>query len=151
MALDAVLAILHHMAVFSLVGLLFVEFALLRGPMAGPAIRRFGLVDALYGMAAIAVVAVGIARVAWGIVPADVYLANLWFWVKMGALLAVALISILPSVRGGRWRRALAADPSYEAPETDLALARRALWVELAILPVVPIAAALMARGYGAL
>lgn len=151
MALDALLAILHHLSVFSLVGLLFVEFALLRGPMAGPAILRFGKVDALYGIAFIAVVVVGIARLIWGIVPVDTYLANLWFWTKMAALIGVSIISILPTVRGGRWRKALASNPGYAAPEADLVLARRALWLELAILPVVPITAALMARGFGTL
>jgi putative membrane protein len=151
MALDALLAILHHLAAFSVVGLLFAEVALLRGAMTGPAISRFGRVDGLYGIAFIAVVVVGIARVIWGIVPPEVYLANLWFWIKMAALIAVSLVSILPTVRGGRWRKALAADPAYAAPEADLALARRALAVELAILPVVPIAASLMARGFGAL
>jgi putative membrane protein len=69
----------------------------------------------------------------------------------MGALIAVSVVSILPTVRGGRWRKALASDPGYTPPAHDLVLARRALWIELAILPVIPIAAALMARGFGAL
>ena len=150
MALDALLAILHHFAVFSVVGLLFVEFALLRGTMAGPAIGRFGKVDALYGIAFIAVVVVGIARLIWGIVPVDTYLGNLWFWTKMGALIVVSIISILPTIRGGRWRKGLAKDPGYAAPAADIVLARRALTAELVILPIVPIAASLMARGFGA-
>ena len=150
MALDALLAIAHHLTVFSLVGLLFVEFALLRGVMAGPAIARFGVVDALYGIAAIAVVAVGIARIIWGIVPAEFYLANLFFWTKMGALILVSIVSILPTVRSGRWRKALARDPGYAAPAEDLGVVRRALFVELTILPVIPVSAALMARGIGA-
>ncbi|HYO44370.1 MAG TPA: DUF2214 family protein, partial [Candidatus Limnocylindrales bacterium] len=141
MALDALLAILHHLSVFSLVGLLFIEFALLRGSMAGGAILRFSRVDALYGIAAIAVVVIGIARVVWGIVPPEIYIANLWFWIKMAALIAVSIISILPTLRSGRWRKALAADAAYTPPEADLTLARRALWTELAILPIVPIAA----------
>jgi putative membrane protein len=150
MAVDALLAIAHHLAVFSLVGLLFVEFALLRGPMAGPAIARFGRVDALYGVAAIAVIVVGISRLLWGAVPAGFYLANLFFWTKMGALVLVSLVSILPTMRGGRWRKALARDPGYAAPDEDLGVVRRALVVDLAILPVIPISAALMARGIGA-
>ena len=150
MALDALLAILHHFAVFSVVGLLFVEFALLRGTMAGPAIARFGKVDALYGIAFIAVVVVGIARLIWGIVPVDTYLGNLWFWTKMGALIVVSIISILPTMRGGRWRKGVAGDPAYVAPAADIVLARRALTAELVILPIVPVAAALMARGFGA-
>jgi putative membrane protein len=150
MAADTLLAILHHLTMFSLVGLLFVEFALLRGSVAGTAIARFGRVDALYGIAAIAVVVVGIARLTWGAVTVDFYLSNLFFWAKMAALVAVALISIVPTMRGGRWRRAYAADAAFQAPAGDLVLVRRALWIELVILPLIPISAALMARGYGA-
>ena len=150
MAADTLLAILHHLTVFLLVSLVFVEFALLRGPVTGEEIVRFGRVDALYGIAAIAVVVVGIARLAWGAVPADFYLSNLFFWVKMAALVAVALISIVPTFRGGRWRTAHAADTAFRAPAGDLVLVRRALWIELAIMPLIPISAALVAQGYGA-
>jgi len=149
-AADTLLAILHNLTVPSLVGLLFVEFALLRGLVAGAEIERFGRVDALYGIAAIAVVVVGIARLAWGAVPAEFYLSNLFFWAKMAVLVAVALISIVPTLRGSRWRKAYAADAAFQAPAEDLILMRRALWIELAILPLIPISAALMARGYGA-
>jgi putative membrane protein len=150
MAADALLAILHHLTMFVLVGLLFVEFALLRGSMAGPAIARFGRADALSGIAMIAVVVVGLARLAWGAVPADFYLSNLFFWVKMAALGAVSLIAISATIRAGHWRTTHAGDAAFEAPAGELVLVRRALWIELLILPLVPITAALMARGYGA-
>jgi putative membrane protein len=150
MTVDALLAILHHLAVFALVALLFVEFTLLHGTMDGVAIRRFGQVDAMYGLTAVVVIAVGVSRVIWGAVPADVYLGNLFFWTKMGALGAVALVSIRPTMRGSGWRKALALDPGFLPPAADVAVARRALHVELVILPLIPVSAALMARGIGA-
>jgi putative membrane protein len=150
MGIDALLAIVHHLSGFALVGLLFVEVAIVRGRMDGPAIGRLGRVDALYGIVFTVVVLAGIGRLAWGIVPGETYLANAFFWLKMAALGGAALVSITPTVRGGRWRRASAGNPGFEAPAGELRLVRRALWLELAILPVVPIAAALMARGYGA-
>jgi putative membrane protein len=149
MALDAALAIVHHLAAFALVALLFVEFALVHHPMGGAGIRRFGRIDALYGLAAMTVVIAGIARLIWGAVPAEVYLTNLFFWTKMGALGVVAVISIAPTVRGSRWRKGLALDPGYVAPDEDLVVARRALWIELLVLPLIPVSAALMARGFG--
>ena len=40
--------------------------------------------------------------------------------------------------------------PEFVPPAGSVASARRALWVELAILPLIPVSAALMARGIGA-
>ncbi|MFO1540161.1 MAG: DUF2214 family protein [Chloroflexota bacterium] len=151
MTTDALLAIAHHLAVFSLVSLLVVELVLMRGPLGADTIGRFSRIDALYGIAAIAVVAAGIARVAWGLIPADFYLGNLFFWVKMGTLAAIAILSIDPTVRSARWRRAVAADPGWTAPEAEIRRARRIIHVELALLPLIPISAVLMARGIGAL
>jgi len=149
--LDALLAIAHHLAAFSLVALLVVELVLMRAPLGADAIARFTRIDALYGIAAIAVVAVGIARVAWGSIPADFYLGNLFFWLKMAALAAIAILSIDPTVRSARWRKAVAVDAGRLVPDAEIRRARRIIHVELAILPLVPISAALMARGIGAL
>src|SRR3712207_185833 len=106
MTADAILAIGHHLAAFGLVGLLVAELVLLRGPMRAAEIARFARVDALYGIAAGAVVAIGIGRLLFGAVPAGYYLGNAFFWTKMAALAAVALISVLPTVRALRWGRA---------------------------------------------
>lgn len=151
MTLDATLAILHHLAAFSLAGLLIAELVLLRGRLDGETIRRFGAIDALYGASAAIVVVVGIGRLLFGAVPVEFYLGNAFFWVKMASLATVAAISLLPTIRGIRWRRALGADPSYEPPTAEAARVRRALAVQLAILPLIPVSAALMARGIGAL
>jgi putative membrane protein len=63
----------------------------------------------------------------------------------------VAAISLLPTLQGIRWRRVRATDPSYAAPAPEIRRVRRALAVQLAVLPLIPISAALMARGIGAL
>lgn len=151
MTLDAVLAILHHLAAFALTSLLVAELVLLRGPLDGGAIRRFGVVDAMYGASAGVVVVAGIGRLLFGAVPVDFYLSNAFFWIKMASLATVAGISLLPTIQGIRWRRALGADPSFVPPATQAGRVRRALAVQLAILPLIPISAALMARGIGAL
>lgn len=151
MTLDALLAIAHHLAVFSLVALLVVELVVVRAPMGTAEIARFGRIDGLYGIVAIAVVVVGIARLLWGAVPVEFYLVNLFFWLKMGTLAAIALISVYPTMRGIAWRKAASADASWTVPVAELRPVRRALHVELAILPLIPISAALMARGIGAL
>jgi putative membrane protein len=150
-AVDATLAIIHHLAAFALTGALVSELVLLRGTLDGGAIRRFGAIDALYGASAGIVVVAGIGRLLFGAVPIDFYLGNAFFWIKMSSLATVAAISILPTISGIRWRRALAADASYGPPPAEIGRVRRALAVQLAVLPLIPISAALMARGIGAL
>lgn len=151
MAIDALLAIVHHLAAFSLAALLVAELVLVRGTLDAAAIARFGRIDGLYGIAAVAVIVAGIARLAFGAVPAEFYLANAFFWLKMGSLGAIAIISVLPTARGLAWRKAAAADGGFVVPAADVRLVRRAMHVELAILPLIPVSAALMARGIGAL
>jgi putative membrane protein len=148
--MDAVLASIHHIAAFALVGLIVGELVLLRGRLDADGIRRFGRVDALYGLTAGVVVAVGIGRLLFGDTPVDFYLTNAFFWLKMAAFGVVAAVSVYPTIVGLRWRRSLAADASFAAPTTDAHHLRRALAVELAVLPIIPVSAALMARGIGA-
>jgi putative membrane protein len=149
--MDAFLASLHHLAAFALVGLLVAELVLLGGRLDRDGLRRLGRVDMLYGVAAGIVIAAGIARLVFGPVPADVYFSNAFFWLKMGAFAVVAAISAYPTVMGVRWRLALRRDPSFEAGVADVRRLRRALYAELAVLPLIPVSAALMARGIGAL
>jgi putative membrane protein len=151
MTVDAILAILHHLAAFGLVALLVAEIVVVRGRLDAEAIRRFGRLDAMYGAAAGIVIAAGIGRLLFGVVPAEVYLSNAFFWLKMGSLAAVALASIHPTILGIRWRRALAGAPDYEPPSDESRAMRRTLVIEAAILPIIPISAALMARGFGTL
>ncbi len=150
MGIDAILAILHDLAMIALVGLLFVEFTLLRGSLDDHGLRRLRRIEALTLLSLVAVVVVGLARLAWGIVPADAYLGNAYFWFKMAVLGFVVLLALLPMRDSARWQRALAVDPSYRPPVGEVTQARRALTVELMVLPLVPIAAVLMARGFGA-
>ena len=63
MDVDLALTIAHHLAVFTLVGIIAAEFVLLRPGIAGPAVKRLARLDAAYGIAAVLVVLVGVSRV----------------------------------------------------------------------------------------
>jgi putative membrane protein len=146
---DAILAIVHHLAAFSFVGLLLAEFVLLRGRLDPDGIRRFARVDTFYGIAAILVVVGGVARLFFGAVDISFYLGNAFFWLKIASLAIVALVSIQPTILGVRWRRAVDRDPAFTPSRTDISAIRRSLAIELVVLPLIPISAALMARGIG--
>lgn len=115
---DLFLAILHHLLAFGLVAILAAQFTLVRPPLAGAALARLARLDAAYGATAAALVAVGIARLAWGARGADYYLADPWFWAKMAAFAAIGGLSAVPTLTLMKWRKAARADATF-APTAE--------------------------------
>ena len=64
-------------------------------------------------------------------------------------LIAVLLLSIVPTMRFIAWSRQAKANASYQVPETELAAVRRYIWLEALLFLAIPAFAAAMARGYG--
>ena len=146
---DLILAIAHHLLVFSLVGILAAELAMVRTGLTGPSLKRLGLIDLSYGAIAGAIVAVGFARVFFGAKGPAAYLPNPFFWSKLGVFALVGLLSVPPTLRILRWRRQAAADPGFSPSETEIGAARRFILTEACLFPFIPAFAAVMARGYG--
>ena len=149
MTTDAWLAIAHHLAALSLLAVLAAEWGLVRPGMTVADFRRLARVDAAYGAVAGAVIIAGVARVIWGVKPAEFYLESTTFWLKMASFAAVALLSIRPTIRYAGWRRALDADPSALPSDHAVESARRMINLQLAVFLLIPTFAALMARGIG--
>ena len=149
MATDLLLACLHHLVVFSLVAIPAVELALMRGPVAAPRIAQLGRLDAAYGLLAMAILAIGFARVFWGAKGSAFYLHNPVFWAKLGFFALAGLASAVPTVRILRWRKAVARAPGFAVAQADVASTRRWLGVELALFVPIPLLAAAMARAVG--
>lgn len=148
--LDLILAGLHHIAAFTLVGVFAAEFALLRPGLEGRRVGQLSKLDGAYGAAAGIVVVVGIIRVIFGNAGLEFYVFNWVFWLKMAAFAGMGLASIPPTMTIIGWRRALAADAAYAPPPAEVARVRSFLFVEVACVALVPLFAAAMARGYGA-
>jgi putative membrane protein len=149
--IDLILAIAHHLAVFSVFGLLIAEVVLLRPGIAAERIRQLGLVDTLYGAASMLVILAGLARVIWGAAGWEYYVANWAFWAKMAAFIIVGLFSLPPTLAVLGWRRKLAADPAFSPDPAQVATLRRFFAGELVAFAFIPAFAAAMARGYGAI
>ena len=147
---DFILASLHHLLAFGLVAMLVTQSVLLSRSVDGAALKRLGGVDRGYGMVATLLLVVGLMRVFRGIKGEDFYLHNPWFHAKLGAFVLAALLSILPTLRFLRWRKALKADAGYLPPITEVAAMRRIVRIELLLIAVILVAAAGMAR-YGGL
>ncbi len=142
--LDAWLASAHHLLVFSLVAVLVSELVLLAGAVDAARLRQLGQLDGAYGALAGLVLVAGGLRVVYGIKGWAFYSAQPFFWAKLAVFLLIGLLSIVPTLRLLRWRRQRHLPAAAE--RQDL---RRWLWAEVALLPLLPVLAVLMARGLG--
>ncbi|HYC96998.1 DUF2214 family protein [Brevundimonas sp.] len=142
--LDLILAILHHLAVFSLVATLAMEGAMLRAPVVD--VSRLARLDARFGMTAGLVVVIGVGRVIWGGKGWAFYEANPFFWAKIAMFAAIGLVSVAPTLLFLRWRKAAAGDAGFVPPADQLKRARLAVGLQaLLLVPLLGFAAA-MAR-----
>jgi putative membrane protein len=141
---DAFLAMVHHLAVFSLFAILAAEATLLSAPLSTGRLQVLGRVDGLYGLAAAIALTAGGLRAVYGAKGWDFYSANPVFWSKLGLFVVIGLISIVPTVRIIGWRKT-------STPVADGArlATRKLVVVQLVALFALPMLAALMARGIG--
>jgi putative membrane protein len=149
MLIDLILAILHHLAIVTLIVLLGIEFALMKPGLSSVDLLRLAKVDVAYGVVAGLVIAVGVCRVVWGAKGPDFYMSNPWFWAKMASFALIGLLSVPPTMKLLTWRRTLRQDPAFLPPPADVARLRGFVHAEMALLALVVAFAAAMAR-YGA-
>ena len=101
-------------------------------------------VDAGYGVLAALIVIVGFARATFAAKGWTYYAHNAFFWAKIATFIVIGLLSVAPTLAYLKWQRA-GASPTDKA----VAKARRYLWMEVALFPLLLAFAAAMARGYG--
>lgn len=145
---EALLASLHHFAVFTVFGILLAEHMLLRLPPSLPAVKLLGRIDLIYGISAGVAVLAGIGRILHGIKGSEFYLNNPLFWAKMAVFAAIALISIAPTLRYLTWGKVLKTEGTLpDAIEWTQPL--RWVRIQLALFLALPVLAVVMARGVG--
>jgi putative membrane protein len=150
-ATDLLLAIVHHLLVFILAGVLAFEIGTVSAGMQGSEIQRIGRVDLWYGILAGVIIIVGFIRATVAAKGWAYYSVNVFFWLKIATFLVIGLLSVPPTIQIIRWRRALTANAAF-SPDTDaVSNVRRYLWAEALLFLLLPVFAAAMARGYGEL
>jgi putative membrane protein len=150
MVLESILAYLHISAILALVVFISSEAALCRPEwMNATVVERLVTVDRIYGISAAAVLVTGLLRIFLGVKGSGYYLGNWLLHVKIAAFIVVALISIAPTLRFLRWRKALRADGSLP-PADEVRRARKLVMLQAHIIPFIPLAAVFLARGFGA-
>jgi putative membrane protein len=151
MLIDWLLASLHHVLFFALIAMLVAESVLLRGPVDAATIARLRRLDAGYGLSAVLVLVAGGLRIAYGIKGYDFYQANPWFHAKLGVFVLIGLLSIAPTLRFGRWSRALRDNPAFAPDPGEIARTRSQLRLQMLGIAVILVLAAATARHGGLL
>ncbi|MBB3180713.1 DUF2214 family protein [Variovorax sp. Sphag1AA] len=150
MTLEAILAYLHILAILTMVVFISSEAALCRVEwMNAAVVERLSRVDMVYGIAAIAVLATGIARTWWGMKGTAWYWTNPLLHLKLTLFIIVGLLSIRPTMTYSRWRKALRSNGALPA-EADVRKTRKQVMVQAHIIALIPLAAVFLARGFGA-
>lgn len=147
--LDLVLAVVHHLLILSLAGLMTAGFVLARPGMSAVDLKTLGAIDASYGGTAVLILVVGFCRVYLGAKGPAFYLENPVFWAKIAAFGAVGVLSVAPTIAILKWRRQAQADPAFAPSDAEVARVRKVMLAELLVFALIPIFAAAMARGYG--
>lgn len=149
MTLDAILQYLHISALLALVVFISSEAAICRTEwMNARVVERLVTIDRIYGIAALAVLATGLIRIYLGPKGAAWYWGNWLLHLKIGLFIVAALISIAPTLRFRQWRKELRA--TGRLPDADqVKRARKLVMLQAHIIPVIPLAAAFLARGFG--
>ena len=146
---EAIAAYLHYLSIFLLFALLTLEHRLFKLPLDLDRARSLMRIDIAYGLSAGLVLASGAARVFWYGKGLAYYLHNSLFHAKLGLFILIALLSILPTMVFLNWRNDLRAGQLPQISARQGTLVIMSIRLELLLLLILPLLAALMARGFG--
>lgn len=147
--MSAFVAFLHHLCFVAIMLLLSFEMLLLKQPLTLASARKIMRYDAIYGAFAGAVLIVGALRVMYFEKGPLYYMHSTPFMAKMALFIAVGLISIYPTLTFLKWGKSL---KQGIVPVLDDAQSRRLrilIHVELTLLLLMMLCAAMMAKGIG--
>jgi len=146
---SAIMAFLHHLAAFILVGVLIYEHTAFRKDLSLAEARRLQRMDMIYGISAAILLIVGLLRVFNFEKGASFYAQNWFFWTKMIGFALAGLLSIYPTVRFVSWNKSFAKNQAPEISDQEFGRIKLILRLELLGIVIIILSAAMMARGVG--
>jgi putative membrane protein len=145
--MSTLFAFLHHLAAFTMVAVLAVEFTLIRQELTAPTARKLLAADAVYGGAATVLLIVGLLRVFYFEKGAAYYFSSHAFIAKLSVFIVVAVLSAIPTIEFISWRKALKSGQAPAPSERKIIMIRKLLHGELIGVVIILLCAAIMARG----
>jgi putative membrane protein len=149
MTASALVAFVHHVAAFTLVGALMAELALFEPNLALRQARKIQRVDLTYGISAGVLLMAGFLRVFYFEKGGEYYFHNVFFIAKLSLFIIVALLSIYPTVLFVSWNRRLKTGILPQRAAAEAYRVRAILLLELLGIVGMLLCASLMARGVG--
>lgn len=142
---EIVLRYLHFISIFAIVGSLVSEHLLLKKELTRAEISRIARIDAVYGMAALTLLAAGLTLWFSGVGKDSVYYSKNWiFHLKLTCFAAIGILSIFPTMFFLKNRKG--------NPSEIVAIPKAIFWMlrcELMLLFIIPLLAGLMAKNVG--
>ena len=145
--MSTLFAFLHHLCAFTLVSTVAIEFALIRGELTLSAARRLQVTDLVLGIAAGALLVIGLLRVFFFEKGASYYFHSYAFLTKLSLFIVVGGLSIIPTMEFLSWRGALMAGQVPTIAPNKLKLVTAIIHGELFAIAIILLCAAIMARG----
>lgn len=140
-------AYIHHIAAFLVVATLMVELVILKNELTLASARSVLRMDMVYGIAATVLLVAGFVRVFYTEKGSAYYFDSGSFLLKLALFIAVALLSIYPTMTFMGWRKALREQrvPAFEGGTRRKV--RMLIHIELTLIFVIILMAIMMARG----
>jgi len=147
--MTSLFAFLHHLAAFTLVAALAIEFGLSRGVLTIDKARAFLRADQIFGISAGILLVVGLARVFYFEKGSTYYFHSIPFIAKISLFAIVGLLSVYPTVQSLSWRSSLKSATVPPVGPEKMQRIRSIIHFELAGVVLIILCAVLMARGIG--
>ena len=145
--MSTLFAFLHHLCAFTLVSAVTIEFVLIRSELTLASARRLQVTDLVLGIAAGALLVVGLLRVFFFEKGASYYFHSYAFLTKFSLFIVIGLLSIIPTMEFLSWRGALTAGQVPAIGARKLRLVTAVIHSELLAIVIILLCAAIMARG----
>ena len=146
MTVEALLAYAHILCILATATFLASEAALCRAEWINAAVvKRLVRLDLYYGISALALLASGLARSLWGFKGAHWYWTQPLLYAKLALFIAIALMSLGPTLRFIGWHKALRASGALPPP-AQVRATRQLIMIEAHLLAVIPLLAVFLAR-----
>jgi putative membrane protein len=149
MKLQALLAYVHYLSIITVIATLVVEMVVFEKVLSRKDIKKLQGADSLYGLAAIMVLATGTLRIMWYGKGWSYYLDNYFFITKLSLFLFVGLLSIYPTVAFLKWRKLPKDQELFTYDDSTYKKLLGFIRLEVILVFLIPLFAALMARGIG--
>ncbi len=147
--MEIIVPYFHFLGIMALMGSLITEHLILKPGINNTQIKQLAVIDLVYGIAAVVVLATGLLR--WFVYGkgSDYYLSNPFFHTKLTLFAIVAILSIWPTIRFLRWRKQVKNGESTEISDKLVKNTLMFIRIELLLVAIIPLLAVLVARGVG--